>query len=314
MPFPPEHWGLILGGSSGFGLAAAKKLASHGLNLVIVHRDRRGAMKRIDPHFEEIRAMGVGLLTVNADALSATAREEILTLAKNELGESGRFRVLLHSIALGNLKPLIEPRAGQGRGALVEKMSAQLGVESDALSEVLERLFAEGCDELHALASPPDYGPHLIDDDDITDTVYNMGGSLLSWVRAVMAEGLFSSDARVLGLTSEGNTVAWRGYAAIAAAKVTLESLSRAMALELAPYGIRSNIIQAGITETPASTLIPGIAAMKAQARLRNPFGRLTRPEDVAGFIYLMCLDEAAWVNGALLRVDGGEHVSGGGM
>ena len=84
------------------------------------------------------------------------------------------------------------------------------------------------------------------------------------------------------------------------------------MALELATYGIRSNIIQAGITETPASSLIPGIEAMKAQAQLRNPFGRLTRTEDVANFIFLMCTDEAAWVNGAILRVDGGEHISGG--
>ena len=91
-----------------------------------------------------------------------------------------------------------------------------------------------------------------------------------------------------------------------------MEALSRSMALELAPYGLRSNIIQAGITETPASSLIPGIDRMKAQARLRNPFGRLTRPEDVANMIFLMCTDEAAWVNGAILRVDGGEHISGG--
>jgi enoyl-[acyl-carrier protein] reductase I len=42
---------------------------------------------------------------------------------------------------------------------------------------------------------------------------------------------------------------------------------------------------------------------------LRNPFRRLTTPTDVADFICLMCTDEAAWVNGALLMVDGGEHL-----
>ena len=66
-----------------------------------------------------------------------------------------------------------------------------------------------------------------------------------------------------------------------------MESLSRSMALELAPFGIRSNIVQAGITETPASAMIPGIARMKAEAKLRNPFGRLTRPKDIADFIFL---------------------------
>ena len=49
---------------------------------------------------------------------------------------------------------------------------------------------------------------------------------------------------------------------------------------------------------------------MKAGARMRNPLGRLTTPEDVANVIYLLCLDEARWINGALIRVDGGEHVA----
>jgi NAD(P)-dependent dehydrogenase (short-subunit alcohol dehydrogenase family) len=50
---------------------------------------------------------------------------------------------------------------------------------------------------------------------------------------------------------------------------------------------------------------------LRASARLRNPFGRLTTPEDVANVVALLASDEAAWINGALLRVDGGEHVSG---
>jgi len=39
--------------------------------------------------------------------------------------------------------------------------------------------------------------------------------------------------------------------------------------------------------------------------------GRLTRPEDVADAIYLLARDEAAWINGEIIRVDGGEHISG---
>jgi enoyl-[acyl-carrier protein] reductase I len=44
---------------------------------------------------------------------------------------------------------------------------------------------------------------------------------------------------------------------------------------------------------------------------MRNPFRRLTTPRDVANMIYLLCLDEAAWINGTVIRVDGGEHISG---
>ena len=97
----------------------------------------------------------------------------------------------------------------------------------------------------------------------------------------------------------------------MAAAKVALESISRAMAVEFAPYGVRSNIIQAGVTDTPALRAIPGHEHLAGQARLRNPFRRLTTPRDVANVIYLFSTDEAAWVNGALVRVDGGEHVAG---
>jgi enoyl-[acyl-carrier protein] reductase III len=49
---------------------------------------------------------------------------------------------------------------------------------------------------------------------------------------------------------------------------------------------------------------------MKAGALLRNPLGRLTTPEDVANAVFLLSLDEADWINGALIRVDGGEHIA----
>src|SRR5262245_26559807 len=52
MRFPKTDWAIILGGSSGFGLATAHKLSAHGMSLCIVHRDRRGAMARIDAEFE----------------------------------------------------------------------------------------------------------------------------------------------------------------------------------------------------------------------------------------------------------------------
>jgi enoyl-[acyl-carrier protein] reductase I len=44
---------------------------------------------------------------------------------------------------------------------------------------------------------------------------------------------------------------------------------------------------------------------------LRNPFRRLTTPRDVANVICLLATDEAGWINGEVIRVDGGEHISG---
>jgi NAD(P)-dependent dehydrogenase (short-subunit alcohol dehydrogenase family) len=310
MRFPSTHWAVVLGGSSGFGLATAQKLAQHGMNCFLVHRDRRGAMARIEPEFDEIRRHGVALVTMNTDALDPAAREECLDRLAEALGADGRVRVMLHSIAFGNLKLLMPERAA-ARPA-IRALAEALRVDPSEIAAAANRLFEDGVDALAPLAEPPAYPPSaFLDDEDFARTIDSMGTSLLTWAKALLGRGLFADDARVFGLTSEGNTVAWKGYAAVAAAKAALESVSRAMAVEFAPYGVRSNVIQAGVTDTPALRAIPGHVHLGAQARLRNPFRRLTTPRDVANVIYLLSTDEAAWVNGALIRVDGGEHVAG---
>lgn len=312
--FDSNYWALILGGSSGFGLATAKKLSQHGMNICIVHRDRKGAMKRIEPEFQQIRDTGVKVLTYNVNALSPEGIELVLAGLQNEMGKKGRVRMLLHSIAYGNLKILSRehPQAHARHDQLLDKLGNELAISKESLQSAFDKLFNEGEENLLGVASPASYdNDELLKDDDFALTIYSMGSSLASWVREVFKHKLFAGDARVLGLTSEGNEIAWRGYAAISAAKVVLESIARSIAAEYAPFGIRANIIQAGVTDTPALRLIPGSMHLKAAAKLRNPFNRITLPEDVANYIYLMCQDEAAWVNGNIIRVDGGEHISG---
>jgi NAD(P)-dependent dehydrogenase (short-subunit alcohol dehydrogenase family) len=305
-----NEWALILGGSSGFGLATAHKLSRHGCNVCVVHRDRRGAMKRIEPEFEAMRARGISLLTYNADALDADKRDEILDGLSESLGAAGKVRVLLHSIAFGNLK-LIAPEADSDNDAR-ERLAAAMDVDAPQLAETVDGLFEQQVYGLQGISTAPEYSADaFIEEEDLARTIHSMGTSLLGWTQRLRERGMFADDARVFGLTSEGNTVAWKGYAAVAAAKVALESVSRSIAVEMAHFGIRSNIIQAGVTDTPALRMIPGSGHLKAQAVTRNPFGRLTTPEDVANVIYLLSQPEAAWINGEIIRVDGGEAISG---
>jgi len=309
-PFAPGLWAVILGGSSGFGLATAQVLAERGLNLCLVHRDRRALLAAIEPEFEKLRGTGVQVRSFNTDALAADKRDGVLDQLAEAVGDAGRVRVLLHSIAFGNLK-LLTREAPAERGP-VPALAAELGVEGERVQAAVDDLFAGGLPQVHTLATPPAYSDkHFLDEEDFSRTIHAMGTSLLGWVQGIFARGLFADDARVFGLTSEGNAIAWKGYAAVAAAKVALESLARSIAVEYAPFGIRCNIVQAGITETPALAAIPGSDHMKAQALLRNPFRRLTTPRDVANVIYLLSTDEAAWINGEVVRVDGGEHISG---
>ena len=291
--FGHNEWALILGGSSGFGLASAKKLASMGMNLFIVHRDRKGAMTRINQEFAAIQSYGHNLHSFNINALEKEGRATVLSAIAHHL-EGGKIKLLLHSIAFGNLK-LIAPQQKSSHHAL-HKLATRLHVNEDKIQDEIDTLFQEGVHELLSLASQPLYNQQLfLNEEDMAQTIYNMGTNLLSWVQDLFQRQMFAEDARVLGLTSEGNEIAWRGYGAVSAAKAVLESISRTIACELGAYGIRSNILQPGITDTPALRLIPGNQQMKAKALLRNPLGRLTTPEDVADAVALMCMKESAW-------------------
>jgi enoyl-[acyl-carrier protein] reductase III len=256
-----SYWTLILGGSSGLGLASAFKLARHGMNICIVHRNGRAEAEAIEKEFTRIRETGIKLLTFNTDVIKTESRKRIVKTLKDELGATGRVRCLLHSIAKGNLKPLV-PTDRQG-----------------------------------------------LEGQDFALTIENMAVSLSDWTREIFLEGMFADDARVLSFTSEGSSKAWQGYAAVASAKSALESISRSIASEYAPYGIRSNCIQAGVTDTQSLQRIPGSESLIENSIKRNPFNRLTTPEDVANVVYLLCRDEAAWINGSIIPVNGGEHI-----
>lgn len=282
------------------------------MSVAVVHRDRKGAMPAIDAQFGEIRAAGGRLVAYNLDATSCEGRAHVVASLAETFGPRGRVRLLLHSIAFGNLKLVAPMPPGPGAGARARSRLAELlGVGEEKLAAAIETLSGES-DVFADLAADPRYDSEaLLEDEDYARTIHAMGTSLAGWAQALLTRRLFADDARVVGLTSEGNEVAWRGYAAVAAAKVALESVVRSMAVELAPYGIRSNVVQPGVADTPALRLIPGSAHMKAAARRRNPFGRLTTPEDVADVVCLLCADEARWINGAIVRADGGEHVAG---
>ncbi|MBG44125.1 MAG: short-chain dehydrogenase [Aequorivita sp.] len=251
-----NQWALILGGSSGLGLATAKKLASEGMNICIVHRDRKSNLKEFEEHLRQMKSLGVSVKTFNQDALKRDVRENIIKDLPTH-----SVRILLHSIAKGSLKKMNAPK-----------------------------------DE-------------LLTKQDIEITIHAMATSWYEWTQTLIEHQGFANGARNIAFTSEGNSRVWPGYAAVSAAKSVLEALMRNMAVELAPLKITTNCVQAGTTETPSFLAIPGSEKLVEMAKHRNPHHRLTTPEDVANAVYLLCKKEADWINGTILKVDGGESL-----
>jgi enoyl-[acyl-carrier protein] reductase III len=137
-----------------------------------------------------------------------------------------------------------------------------------------------------------------------------MANSLVYWAQDLYHAGLLVEDSRIFSMTSEGSSRVWRGYGAVSAAKAALEAHTRQLAVELAPYNVSVNAIQAGVTYTPAQDRIPGSKEMREGAALRNPFGRLTTVEDVAKTIRALSEPGLVWVTGNVIKVDGGESIS----
>ena len=122
---------------------------------------------------------------------------------------------------------------------------------------------------------------------------------------------LMADGARVVALSSLGAQRAMPGYGFIGASKAALESLARALAQELGPRGIRVNVVSAGVVDTDALAYFPNREELLADFARRNPAGPKLTTDAVADAIYLLCLPEAAMINGHTLVVDGGFCISG---
>lgn len=253
------YWALVLGGSSGIGWATAKQLAGQGMNIALLHRDRKNVIKSWLPEWELLTKLPIKTLRWNKNALLDDNIKEIIDDIIGTVAKQEKIRVFVHAISRGNLKKLT------GDNSLLEQ--------------------------------------------DLLQTSQAMGTSFYQWAKSLKERGLLSMGSRCIGFTSAGNKRVWANYAAVSVAKNTMESLNRSMAVEWGPEGIRSNLIQAGITDTASLRMIPGWEKLLEHAEQSNPLGRGTRADDVARVVDVLCRAESDWINGGIIPVDGGENL-----
>ena len=128
---------------------------------------------------------------------------------------------------------------------------------------------------------------------------------------AQRAVPMMEGGGRIIAMSSLGAQRAMPDYGFIGASKAALEAIVRALAQELGPRGIRVNTVSAGVVDTDALSHFPNRAELLENFARRTPAGPVLRPEDVADAVYLLCLPEAAMINGHTLVVDGGFSISG---
>ena len=181
-----------------------------------------------------------------------------------------------------------------------------------AIAQMKEKLKAQGS-KLHALVnnaaiSPKKPGGARLNTLETSEHDWKTVFQINFFAPVMLARGLMdelvAAKGAVVNVTSiAGSRVHPFAGAAYSTSKAALASLTREMAADFGPFGVRVNSISPGEIET--SILSPGTEKLVAQI----PQRRLGQPEEVAKAIYFLCTEQSSYVTGAELHINGGQHV-----
>jgi acetoacetyl-CoA reductase len=133
------------------------------------------------------------------------------------------------------------------------------------------------------------------------DSVFNMTKQVL--------DGMVDRGwGRVINVSSVNSSKGAFGQTNYSAAKAGMHGFSKALALEVARKGVTVNTISPGYIGTKMVTAIPK-DVLDSKILPQIPIGRLGKPEEIAGLIIYLCSDEAAFVTGANLAINGGQYM-----
>jgi meso-butanediol dehydrogenase / (S,S)-butanediol dehydrogenase / diacetyl reductase len=123
---------------------------------------------------------------------------------------------------------------------------------------------------------------------------------------------LLKTKGSIINLSSASGLGGDWGLSAYNAAKGAVTNFTRALALEYGSRGVRINAVAPSLTSSEATADLEKSEAVMAAFRDRLPIGRAATPEDIAGVIAFLASEDAVFINGVILPVDGGLRASNG--
>jgi len=156
-----------------------------------------------------------------------------------------------------------------------------------------------------------DFGKRLHEMDDVTwNNVLdvNLTGAF-RMMRAIIPHMLTQQSGSILNISSIASLVGIPLLPAYATSKGGMDALSRAVAIDYAKDGIRCNVINPGLIDTPMAAPLMANPEQLEPILSHYPIRRPGKPEEVAHMAVYLASDEAAWVTGGTFRLDGGMTV-----
>jgi NAD(P)-dependent dehydrogenase (short-subunit alcohol dehydrogenase family) len=124
-------WVVILGASSGFGAAAAKRFAQEGYGVIGVHLDRRSTIEKAEAVRSAVEAEGAPCMMFNINAADGELRDSCIAEVQIQLEANGdHIAVLMHSLAFGSLLPLVSQ---EGKSLSSKQMTMTIEVMANSL-------------------------------------------------------------------------------------------------------------------------------------------------------------------------------------
>jgi 3-oxoacyl-[acyl-carrier protein] reductase len=137
--------------------------------------------------------------------------------------------------------------------------------------------------------------------DDVIDT--NLGG-VFHFTRAAAQHMMMQKHGRIVNISSYSGNRGGKGQSNYAASKAAVNAFTRAVALELAPKGVTVNAVAPGMVETDMSKGIRNLASDVIRSKI--PLGRHGQVGDIAKVVAFLASDDAAYITGEVISVDGG--------
>ncbi len=136
----------------------------------------------------------------------------------------------------------------------------------------------------------------------------NLGGTY-NYCHAVTQPMMMQRSGSIINLSSTAAEFAARGQVNYAASKGGINGITRALAKELAPRKVRVNAVAPGMIETDMSQVVRGVAGDMIKKVI--PMKRVGQPEEIAQVVAFLASDEASYLTGQIIRVDGGLSLGG---
>ena len=157
-----------------------------------------------------------------------------------------------------------------------------------------------------------DFGKRLHEIDDPTWTQVldvNLTG-VFRMTRAVLPQMLKQQRGAIVNISSIASLVGIPTLSAYAASKGALDSLTRSLAVDYAKEGIRCNVVNPGLIDTPMAAPLMSNPEHLDPILAHYPIRRAGKPEEVANMVLYLASDEATWVTGGTFPIDGGMTIS----